>query len=61
MAKTQESTLRRLRKDDDGKLSLALQEVLRFRGLQYGAGNWDPIVAMRCRKVRVLLPSNPTL
>ena len=61
MTKTHESTLRRLRKDDDGKLSLALQEVLRFRGLQYGAGNWDPIIAMRCREVRVLPPSDPTL
>lgn len=61
MTKTHESTFRRLSKDDDGRLSWALQEVLRFRGLQYDVGNWDPILAMRCREVRVPSPSDRIL
>lgn len=59
MTKTHKSTFRRLKEDDDGKLSRVLQDVLRFRGLRYGAGNWDPILAMRCREVSIPFTLRP--
>jgi hypothetical protein len=61
MSKTHKSTFSQLKNDDSGKLSLELQGLLRFRGLQYRIGNWEPILSMRCREVRPHLPSNHTL
>lgn len=53
MSVTHQRTYRRLRQDDCGRLRCAVQEVLQYRGLQCVAGNWEPILTMRCREVRL--------
>jgi hypothetical protein len=60
MSDTHKSTFGQLRNDGDGSLRRTLQNLLRYRGLQYKAGNWAPILEMRCREVRLHLPVDLT-
>lgn len=47
MSVTRRRMFTRLKKADAGRLSAKIQELLHFRGLRRGSGNWGHILRMR--------------